>query len=305
MLNFCAISPTPHLNLVKGRTAVLTLAHLIESDSEYRDWYKNEDAPIHIMDNSAFEMVQLGQELFNGDKLDSLAKAVGAEYVAMTDAPGVAARITIEYAVTQSRRLREQGLGTFFVPQSEYGDLSGLVDSFLWGLTNPDIDYVALSILSAPNALCIPYRQNKEAVMMNRYMSRFRFMTKLEKESIFRYGMTARSLKEKHYKRIHFLGMTDGPFEIELMSRVNIPIDTWDSSSPIWLGLHGTFNDKMHSYWPKGRYDLNSSTGLPHGKYPVHVDFNYRTNLEKAKDNALYNLAVIDGLVAEYNNIIN
>ena len=36
---FCHIAPTPHLDLVDGRLVHLVLAHLIEEDPSYVDFY--------------------------------------------------------------------------------------------------------------------------------------------------------------------------------------------------------------------------------------------------------------------------
>jgi hypothetical protein len=269
------------------------LAHLVDTDPEYREWYKNNPTEIHIMDNSAFELNQQGLPLFDGNRLDDLALSVGANYVVMTDAPGQSSDVTENFARFQGKRLKSKGLGTFFVPQSYRGKIGDLINSFIWGLTNPDIDYVALSILSAPNAFTRSDISDN-AKMMTRYLSRYHFMRLLEKEIKEEFGISARSLKEKHNKKIHFLGMTEGPNEIELMSHVDIPIDTWDSSAPMWYGLRG-----------RKRFDPNSVTGLPDGKYTEHVDFNYRTNIEEARNIALDNLEYIDNLVQDYNDRVN
>ena len=59
MINFCHIAPTPHLNLVNGRPVHLALAHLVETDDNYVNFYLEQkeqyDCKI-ILDNSAFEM---------------------------------------------------------------------------------------------------------------------------------------------------------------------------------------------------------------------------------------------------------
>ena len=60
MIDFCHIVPTPHLDLVKRREVHLVLAHLIEEDEAYRDFY-NKSGAMLIMDNSAFEMYKREQ----------------------------------------------------------------------------------------------------------------------------------------------------------------------------------------------------------------------------------------------------
>ena len=70
---------------------------------------------------------------------------------------------------------------------------------------------------------------------------------------------------------INFLGMVDGPNEIEMCK--DFGIDTWDSSAAVWAGLNGVEFD-------------NSPTGLFNGKFEKHVDFQ-----AKIEDNALVQLA--------------
>lgn len=58
MIHFAHICPTAYLSTyAKYNTAHLILAHLVEEDEQYRDFYKNlNDGNPKIMDNSAFEM---------------------------------------------------------------------------------------------------------------------------------------------------------------------------------------------------------------------------------------------------------
>ena len=83
-------------------------------------------------------------------------------------------------------------------------------------------------------------------------------------------------------KKIHFLGMVDGPNEIELMGYNGYDecIDTWDSSCGVWYGLNGI------------KFD-SSPTGAVDGKFEKEVDFNYTTGDKEA---VKYNLAYIDKL---------
>ena len=88
-------------------------------------------------------------------------------------------------------------------------------------------------------------------------------------------------------KKIHMLGMVDGPNEISLLR--DFHIDTWDSSAGVWTGLNGVQID-----W--------SPTGLVEGKFEKHVDFE-----AKIEDNSLIELAQtnmnkIDELVERYNH---
>ena len=61
-MDFCHISPTPHLSLTDGRPVHLVLAHLIEQDQKYIDFYLDQKERYNctlIMDNSAFEMFKM------------------------------------------------------------------------------------------------------------------------------------------------------------------------------------------------------------------------------------------------------
>ena len=64
-MKFCHIAPVAHLDLVKDRSAHLTLAHLIdEGHQDYIDFYKNQKFDINIMDNSAFELYKAQLPMF-------------------------------------------------------------------------------------------------------------------------------------------------------------------------------------------------------------------------------------------------
>ena len=58
-MDFCHIAPTKHLSLTDGRNTHLVLAHLIENDEQYVNYYLEQKKKYNctlIMDNSAFEM---------------------------------------------------------------------------------------------------------------------------------------------------------------------------------------------------------------------------------------------------------
>ena len=146
MIDFCHIAPTPHLHLTEGHATHLVLAHLVEEDPEYAAFYKKSEGTI-IMDNSAFEMYKRGEPMFPTERLLDCAQQVDADYVVMSDYPGEDWLKTVHAAEKMIPQLKEAKLGTFYCPQSLQGDVDGLVDSFKWGLSNPDIDYIAFSIL--------------------------------------------------------------------------------------------------------------------------------------------------------------
>jgi hypothetical protein len=86
----------------------------------------------------------------------------------------------------------------------------------------------------------------------------------------------------RNKKKIHFLGMVDGPNEIELMqlNDYDTYIDTWDSSCAVWYGLNGI------------KFDTSPS-GAINGKFEEEVDFNIKTGDTEAVE---FNLAYIDEL---------
>ena len=96
-------------------------------------------------------------------------------------------------------------------------------------------------------------------------------------------------------KKIHFLGMLDGPNEIELIHLAGYGhiIDTWDSSAAMWAGLHGIEFD-------------NSPTGSINGKFEKEVDFSWTISdsneIGQWKDSVAHNLSYIDNLCTEINN---
>ena len=99
------------------------------------------------------------------------------------------------------------------------------------------------------------------------------------------YDRNLLQLAAQNGKKIHFLGMVDGPNEISLVR--DFHIDTWDSSAGVWAGLNGVSFD-------------SSPTGLINGKFEKHVDFSadLSDNINIAKKNVKY----IDDLVERYNN---
>ena len=88
-------------------------------------------------------------------------------------------------------------------------------------------------------------------------------------------------------KKIHLLGMLDGPNEIRLMSQFAEYIDTWDSSAAIWYGLHA------------GKMFDASPTGILEGKYEEEVDFNYVSTTQNVLT-AKMNKETIDEIMQIY-----
>ena len=154
LINFCHISPTAYLDkYTKSNGAHLLLAHLVEEDPQYRDYYANlNDGKYKIMDNSAFEMFKLGRPMYESSKLIEMGKACNANCIVLSDYPKQPSRVTVEAAKRLIPEFKTEGFDTFFVPQSELGDMVDLVNAIEWALNNDDIDLIGMSILAAPIA---------------------------------------------------------------------------------------------------------------------------------------------------------
>lgn len=229
MTNFCHLCPTPALDIFAScRTHHLTLAHLVEQDPVYAEWYsKLPSGTINIMDNSAFEMYKQGRPMYPTEKLMTMGTKVNADYIVMSDYPGEHSSITIQSAERMAPELIDAGFGTFFVPQSLVGDLEDLIYAFSWAANSDLVDYIGVSILAVPNA----YRVEK-GNKLQRFLSRWKFMNELEQRGILDDIIN-------NDKKMHFLGMVDGPNEIMLVKDYLDVIDTWDSSAAVWGGFCG------------------------------------------------------------------
>ena len=219
------------------------------------------------MDNSAFEMYKQGRPMYDSDKLIEMGRRVNADYIALSDYPDEHSSKTILAAKELGPKVKEAGFGTFFIPQSKIGDLEDLKACFLWAKNSNLVDYIGVSIVAIPNAYGVE-RDNK----MQRFVSRYMFMEELEKVNYF-----------PTHKKMHILGMVDGPNEIKLLGHwfQTEDLHTWDSSAAVWAGLNGIEFD-------------HSPTGLRLGKFEKEVDFNF-----ECKDNenkARWNMDYIDEL---------
>ena len=127
------------------------LAHLVENDEEYANFYKEYNG-VKILDNSAFEMYKQGQPMYESHKLIEMGQKVNASYIVMSDYPDTPASKTIEAAEELGPQFRAAGFGTFFCPQGRVGDLEDLISSFEWAAQSELVDYIGFSILNIPNA---------------------------------------------------------------------------------------------------------------------------------------------------------
>lgn len=260
MINFCHISPTPYLKqYTQDNGAHLILAHLVEEDPQYRDYYANlDDGKYKIMDNSAFEMFKLGRPMYDSSKLIDMGSQCRADCIVLSDYPKEPAQRTINAAKTLIPSFKDAGFDTFFVPQSAVGDLDDYMWAMEWALKNDEIDLIGLSILGSPIAFGVQEAtfdagvvMRDSAYKMQRYLSRFATLRELESRGL---------LDDKAQKRFHCLGMVDGPKEIDLLREYHEYIFSWDSSAAVWAGINGI------------RFD-NSPTGLRGGKFEEEVDF--------------------------------
>jgi len=282
MTEFAHITPTAYLDLfASGRPFHLTLAHLVEQDDQYASWYSARDTSrslmpyVNIMDNSAFEMYKQGRPMYPSEKLIEMGKKVAADYIVMSDYPGEPSWTTIEKAKEMAPELRAAGFGTFFVPQSEEGDLEDLISAFDWASKSEHVDYIGVSILAVPLAYGVE-KDNK----LQRFLSRWKFMRELEQRGILH------EIK-KNNKKIHFLGMVDGPNEVALVSEWMHYIDTWDSSAAVWAGMCRIPFD-------------NSPSGLINGKNEIEVDFSHKGADSEQMRIAMENCRYIDMLLEYY-----
>jgi len=279
--DFCHITPTAHLNLTDGRRLHLVLAHLIESDPNYLNFYLEQKDKYKcklILDNSAFELYKRGLPMYPSDKLIEMGNKCKADWIVMTDYPGEPSEKTIESAKVLAPEFHKAGFKTFFVPQSRIGDPEDLIKGFKWAVDNHNlVDYIGISILAAPNAFGVE-RGNK----MQRFNSRMKLMYMMKDMQMFY------EFKSNHdYGRVHYLGMVDGPNEIMFMWPFCKWIDSWDSSSAVWTGLNGISYD-------------DSPTGLINGKFELEVDFDFVTKDKNNINIAKKNMDYIDRLGNAY-----
>ena len=210
--------------------------------------------------------------MYETDKLIPMAEKIRADYVVMSDYPGQHWSQTRMKATQMAPELRSAGFGTFYVPQGEEGDLEQLIRSFEWASESQDVDYIGVSILAVPLAYGVE-KDNK----LQRFLSRWKFMRELGERGIL-------DKIVNNGKKIHFLGMVDGPNEIQLVEDFLPYINTWDSSAAVWAGICGIYFD-------------NSPSGLINGKNEIEVDFDHKGADNKQLGIAAHNMRYIDMLL--------
>ena len=279
-INFCHISPVAHLEqATKTNSTHLLLAHLVEQNQQYADYYANlEDGKLKIMDNSAFEMFKQGREMYPSEKLIEMGRRVKADIIVMSDYPKQHWTVTKNKAMEMVPALKDAGFGTFYVPQGQINDVDGVIESFEWALETEDVDLIGVSILTCPIAFGLDEMKDGrryDAYKLQRFLSRWKMFNVLNERGLL--------FDHRSHKRFHCLGMTDGPAEIELLcsSGYRPYIYSWDSSAAVWAGLNNI------------KFD-NSPSGLMHGKFEVEVEFETEMPYNDAVD---YNVEMINELL--------
>lgn len=236
--SFCFIAPTAYLQDTLASRTHLTLAHLVDEDPLYASFYRSaaEAGDFIMMDNSAYEL----KEPYAPEKLVKLAEKCGAHAVVLPDYPFQPGQKTINAATEFIPVFKAAGLLTFFVPQSEVGDLEDWINAYKWAANNPDIDIIGHSILGVPNALSSIEPAYSRVVMASILKDRGLF---------------------NHNKHNHFLGLNAGPnLEIPSLLKMGV-LDTIDSSGPIWMAILGH------------EYSRNSDSFQATRKINLPVDF--------------------------------
>lgn len=267
---FCIIAPTSYLEeFADYSNSHLILAHLVDTDEQYRQYYANIDQPncLKIMDNGAFEL----GESYEPDKLIELATSVGADVIVLPDYPGKPSEVTIMAAKNWIPRFKEAGFKTMFVPQSSKGDLEDYINCYSWAAAQDDIDIIGMSILGMPNALPHIAKPLARVVLSNILLDRQIF---------------------NHNKHHHYLGLINPSIEIPSLLSMGV-LDTMDSSNPVWAGIHG------HIYNPQSDSYLSITKD-----YLPPVDFDYNNDHNTYTHTAIdFNLNIILSLFDDLSDI--
>jgi hypothetical protein len=258
---FCIIAPTQYLDFTLQSKSHLVLAHLVDTDPKYAEFYANlDDSHFIIMDNGAFE---LGKS-YDPDQLIRLGTICNADVIVLPDYPNKPAQAGIDAANAVINDIIAAGFKTMFVPQSETGDLEDWIAAYNWAATNPNIDVIGMSILGIPNAIPHVHIGYARVVMTHILMERGFFNP------------------EKHH---HYLGLNSGP-ALEIPTLLNMgALDTCDSSGPVWSAILGH------------EYSANTDSYLSTSKPKMHVNFNQpRTSDQETLLRINYNIDATVGL---------
>lgn len=266
--SFCYIAPISHISDIADVSSThLVLAHLVDTSPEYAQSYKrlSERGDFIMMDNSAYEL----KEPYKPEKLIELAHLCGAHAIVLPDYPFQHSSRTIDAAVENIPLFKQAGFKTFFVPQSQKGELADWIYAYEWAKAHPDIDIIGHSILGVPNALPHINPAYARVVMTQLLIDRGCFAF------------------DKHN---HFLGLNAGP-ALEIPSLLKMKaLDTIDSSGPVWTAILG------HAY------TAAADSMLPVIKPTIPVDFHIkRTKNQTTLDMIQHNVALTQSLFVSQN----
>jgi len=241
---FGYIAPTEYLHLIpEDATFHLILAHLLK-DERYADFYKDkvERGDTVICDNGAFEF----KRSLDPEPLMKLIEDSGVNptYVVAPDYPFEDWIVTYNSTKDFIEMASSKSYEIMAVPQSKTGDHKGWLECYARLSELNEVKVIGMSILGIPNAFCD--LTGTKDIATNRI-----FATAYMKEN----GLVNETVSH------HYLGLGDGPRELIVQRALGI-MDTNDSSSPFWHGIHGIELD-------------NTSTGLKNGKTPIEVDFDF------------------------------
>lgn len=271
-IKFGCIAPINLLHVIPEHWDFhLILAHLLE-DPDYVAFYKarKEKGDTLLLDNSAFEF----GEALPADKILALIEKSGIkpDYVVAPDYPGQPWDKTLESTFKFVEDTKGAEFRVMGVPQSVDGDWEGWLDGYRQMVRHPDIPMVGMSILGIPTAW--HSITGTRDIMINRlFASQF---------------IANRALHDQDDKFTwhHYLGLSQ-PNELILQREIGV-IDSCDSSSPVWHGVHQI------------QYD-DSVGGLKYGKIKIGVDFH--VDLKQYTDSMGFDLSVVEGAI-EHNLLV-
>jgi hypothetical protein len=235
----------------------LVLAHLVDQDEEYAQFYADHNE-FKIMDNGAFEL----GESYAPEKLLELGTKCKAHAIVLPDYPFQSSSVTIDASLDVLYEIRHKGFKTMFVPQSEVGDLEDWINAYIWASENNDIDIIGMSILGMPTAMPHIPAAYARVVLTQILIDR----------NIFNF--------DKYH---HYLGLNAGPaLEIPPLIKMNA-MDSMDSSGPVWAGICGTMYSEMcDSYQPVRKISKHVDFAHPMTKDEwVHKAIQYNIHLTK------------------------
>jgi hypothetical protein len=256
--HFCIITPTTYLEEYASQSEThLVLAHIVDTNPTYADFYKrmSDRGDRVIMDCSAFEL----GESYEPSKLIDLGHLCHADALVLPDYPGQRAIVTIRAGGKLSAEFKSEGFSTFFVPQSEVGDLEDWICAYAWAAENPDIDIIGMSILGIPNALPHVPKLYARVVMTQILQDRGIFADKFH----------------------HYLGLNSAP-NVEIPTLILMDaLNSCDSSGPVWAGIQGIkYNTTLSDYMGvQKKYLREVNFDEPYSKKP-HIHQIIQHNLD-------------------------